>query len=69
MALEVIFGVPICELFAGQYEKVKQKTRSRIDRLGAKLSNGPQDRYTARKIELLETALEKIRRSDSELNG
>jgi transcriptional regulator with XRE-family HTH domain len=69
MALEVIFGVPIRELFAGQYDRVKQKTRRRIDRLGAKLSNRPQDRYTVQKIQTLELALESIRSLEHQLGA
>jgi transcriptional regulator with XRE-family HTH domain len=59
IALEVVFGVSIRELFAGRYEQVAKKTIDRVDCLGAKLSNAPQTRYTKHKVEVLLAALER----------
>lgn len=60
IALEVVFGVSIRELFAGRYEQIAARTIDRVDCLGAKLSNAPQTRYTKHKVEVL---LDSLRRS------
>jgi transcriptional regulator with XRE-family HTH domain len=66
LACEVIFGVPVRELFAGMFENVREKTTERVDRMGAKLSAKKQDRYTQHKIQSLLEALRRCNESDND---
>ncbi len=53
LAYEAIFGVPVRELFAGQFQTVEREVRRRAGRLAQKLGNAPQGRRAARKLEAL----------------
>lgn len=57
LALEVVFGVPVRELFAGRFEKVKGITMRRARVLARKLSAATRSPLTARKLELLRTII------------
>ena len=63
LAYEVIFNVPVRELFAGLFEEVERKTLRRIGRLGGKLCAQPETRVVNAKLESLASAL----RGDSTL--
>jgi len=53
-ALEVVFGQPASELFAGAYDTVRHAVRERARRMEQKLCALPDlDRATIRKVELL----------------
>ena len=53
LAYEVIFGVPVRELFGGTFEKVNKDVIRRAKRLTRTLQEEKADRTTTRKLELL----------------
>jgi transcriptional regulator with XRE-family HTH domain len=53
LAYEVIFGVPVRELFGGVFEKVNQDVIRRANLLAGALQEEKASRATARKLELL----------------
>ncbi|MEX2116819.1 MAG: helix-turn-helix transcriptional regulator, partial [Bacteroidota bacterium] len=57
LAYEVIFRVPVRELFAGLFEKVERKTIRRVGQLARKLHNSKGDRFSERKLEALAVAV------------
>jgi hypothetical protein len=62
LAYEVIFGVPVRELFAGTFQQIEKKTRRRMHLLANKLNEldpiRPADR---RRMELALAVLENCR--------
>ena len=53
LAYEVIFNVPVRELFAGASQKVERKTLRKIGLLGRRLSRREQTHQIAHKLEAL----------------
>lgn len=54
LALEVLFGVPVRQLFVGAFESIGQETESRLQKLESALQkmsgNGPKAAITAKKL-------------------
>lgn len=57
-ALEVIFGKPAHDLFAGSYASVRRTVRARARKLIRRLGRLPPDQRTARKLALLRAIVE-----------
>src|SRR5262249_48448934 len=53
LAYAVVFGIPVCELFAGMFDEVGVVTRQRARVLARKLSTASRTPLNARKLELL----------------
>ena len=53
LAYAVVFGVPVCELFAGMFDEVELDTRQRARALARKLSTASRTPLNARKLERL----------------
>jgi transcriptional regulator with XRE-family HTH domain len=54
LTCEAVFGVPVRELFAGVYEKVKMDTAKRARQLAERFSHVPPNRRTTQKLESLD---------------
>jgi transcriptional regulator with XRE-family HTH domain len=54
MAFEIIYGVPVSELFAGTFQKVEKQTINRIRLLARRLSKTDSDRLTIIRLKILE---------------
>lgn len=67
LAYEVIFGVPVRELFAGMYNKVETKTIRRVGLLARRLMEGEQSKLADYKLESLGKAVRKSTPSHDEL--
>jgi transcriptional regulator with XRE-family HTH domain len=52
-ACEAVFGTPARELFSGEFEKVEEKVKARVQRLSAFILNRKLDFVTQRKLEAL----------------
>lgn len=61
LACEIIFNLPVREIFAGIFEKVERRVVRRIGNLGRKLSAKNGGRVTDRKLEALGEALRGLR--------
>jgi transcriptional regulator with XRE-family HTH domain len=53
LALQVIFGVPVAELFAGIYEQAEKETSKRARILMHKMQDDAADRAASRKTDIL----------------
>ena len=52
-AYELVFGVPVHELFAGVYQKVEKQISHRAQLLTRKLNRATPDRMATRKLQIL----------------
>ena len=53
LAYEVIFGIPVRELFGGVFEEIEREVLKRAEILTQKLQEAKSDVLTARKLEFL----------------
>jgi transcriptional regulator with XRE-family HTH domain len=58
-ALEVIYGIPARELYAGVFDRIQRHTLKRINRLAERIQRDAEDRRHNRKLALLLGALGK----------
>lgn len=68
LALEIIFGVPVHELFSGLFSKAEQQIIRRVGRLARKVHGSPQDRYTEQKLNALAAIVRnaRLRKTDEQ---
>ena len=57
LAYEVIFRVPVKELFAGLYQKVEKRVTKRVQKLARKLASADPEQGTLRKLAFLQVLL------------